>query len=222
MRELALAEEIVSGDAAHRAMRSSKRRLASFLVTSSPAAMEQEDMIRTRSRAHNRNAPGSDVLSVRLETVVTPTVPAALPPRDLHPRRTPALPPERAAREHAIYFLPRHLTAEQEDRLDDQEDAVDADIEEADREWATRKQALLAELEICKQKIAQAEEQEAASRVIRGGAGEGREQESPEREHALGRHEANGEHEARGRSVAADTHAEGDEDMTPAERVAPE
>lgn len=118
-RELRLTEDLLAGAAAHRSHRAQKRRLASFLVTSSRLAVAQGREARRRTDSSNNH-----------HRVIAPSVPSALAP-------SPGIAQQR--KDWPIYFLPKIPTMEQEDMLDDQEDRVDAEIEEADREWEQRK-----------------------------------------------------------------------------------
>ncbi|CAO1627040.1 unnamed protein product [Sympodiomycopsis kandeliae] len=121
-REIELCQELLAGEASHRSIRASKRRLASFLVTSNGMS--------STAREDRRYAP------VASSHHIAPNVPSSLPP----------LPP-RSQNEYPIYFLPRKLTLKQEDKLDDQEDQVDEEIEKAEKDWEMRRDELRKELE---------------------------------------------------------------------------
>ena len=126
-REIELCEMLLAGEASHRSIRASKRRLASFLVTSSGGGERRK----SRQKSHSDN-------------IIAANVPCSLAP----------LPPdEHRHQAYPIYFLPKVLTAEQEDMLDEQEDNVDAEIELADADWQRRKQELSEQLDAVRRDI---------------------------------------------------------------------
>lgn len=126
-REYKLIEAIVGGDAAVKSMRAQKRRLASFLVTSSSPQAGVGNTATAAAAARSRGTKADTAY-----IAPAPRVPSSLPP---------------SATGYPVYFLPRKLTLEQEDLLDDQEDEVDALIDEAEKAWEERKRGLNEQLD---------------------------------------------------------------------------
>lgn len=132
--EIELCEALLAGEASHRSMRASKRRLASFLVTSSGDGRSGQDRDRDR---HRRDGP--------FRSQVAPKVPSSLAP--LTDR-------DQALKHYPLYFLPKTLTPEQEDVLDEQEDRVDEEIEESDKMWERERDRLNERLDEVRREIA--------------------------------------------------------------------
>lgn len=128
-KELSLVEQLLLGEAAHRSIRAQKRRLASFLVTSSNSNESAAGRDR-RDRPHGSSGAGR-------VAIIAPFVPSSLGPL---PKRS------QQHKDWPVYFLPKLLTPDQEDILDEQEDRVDAEIEAADEEWEHKKVRLQEQL----------------------------------------------------------------------------
>ncbi|TKY88716.1 hypothetical protein EX895_002347 [Sporisorium graminicola] len=119
-----IAEQIATGDAQRKTLRSTKRRMASFLYTPPPPPNS-----RTRSAA-----AGQERLAVEI-------------PTSLAPSRAD----ERDA--YAIYFLPGKTLPEQEDALNGQEDDVDEAIDRFDDTWDAQRSQLMNQLDGVKRKL---------------------------------------------------------------------
>lgn len=111
--------EIESKESAIRLRKAQKRRLASFLITTSEL-----------STYDGKIAKVSSVDGKVLAPDVTLTL-APIGPR--HPQSV--MRPD----SHPIYFLPKKNLSTQDDRLDEQEDRVDDEIDEADKAWQDEK-----------------------------------------------------------------------------------
>ncbi|PWN35117.1 uncharacterized protein FA14DRAFT_37879 [Meira miltonrushii] len=114
-----IAIEIESKEAAIRLRKAQKRRLASFLITTSELSTYDGKIARQTSVDEKVLAPD-----------VTLTL-APIGPR--HPKLV--MRPD----SHPIYFLPKKNLNTQDDRLDEQEDRVDDEIDDADKAWGTEK-----------------------------------------------------------------------------------
>jgi hypothetical protein len=108
--------DIHSTDSMVRLRKAQKRRLASFLVTPSESA--KYDAEQARELAADGKVVAGDVASCI----------APLPVRPV-----PDVP---------VYFLPKRMLPKQENKLDDQEDWTDEDIEAADQAWEKHREVM--------------------------------------------------------------------------------
>lgn len=111
-----IAMDIHSTDSMVRLRKAQKRRLASFLVTPSDSA--RYDAEQARKMAADEKVVAGDVAS-------------CIAPLPLRPM--PDIP---------VYFLPKRMLPKQENRLDDQEDRTDEEIEAADRAWERQRETM--------------------------------------------------------------------------------
>ena len=142
-----IAIDIETKESAIRLRKAQKRRLASFLITTSELSTYDGKI------AEEMSIDGR---------VLAPNVALTLAP--IGPRH-----PQSVMRpdSHPIYFLPKKNLTTQDDRLDEQEDRVDDEIDEADKAWRIEKANLQDKMNSLKEEIL-----DIKSEIVRVEAGE--------------------------------------------------